>query len=314
MQAPPSWPEVLATTARLWLARHVHRPGRGLRLAWLTVLILAITTAAGLVAARQDLVGASSDRGMSGAADGASWSAAVRGRAAGWLARQAGGNVTVACDPVMCAALAARGFPAANLMRIASGRAGLPSVDLIVATQAVRGYFAGSLASEYAPLVIASFSAGPAHIQIRQVAPGGAAAFLRQFANGRVALRQAAAELLKNSHIMVSAAARAALVAGQVDGRLLTVLAALAARQPLRVLGFADANPGAAPSVPMRTMLLAGSDPAAHRPAVAYGRSLVRFLNAQPAPYHPARCSMLRQSSGPDVIGISFAAPSPAGL
>src|SRR5262249_56525589 len=53
----PSWPAVLATTARLWLARHMHRPGRGLRLACLTVLILAINTAAGLVAAQQDLLG-----------------------------------------------------------------------------------------------------------------------------------------------------------------------------------------------------------------------------------------------------------------
>jgi hypothetical protein len=283
-------------------------------LAWLTVLILAITTAAGLLAARQDLLGASSGSRMSGGGDGASWSSAVRGRAAGWLARQAGGNVTVACDREMCAALAARGFPAADLMRIAPGRTGLPRADLIVATQVVRGYFAGRLASEYAPLVIASFGVGPAHIQIRQVAPDGTAAFLRQIANGQVTLRHAAAELLKNSRIMVSAAAREALVAGRVDGRLLTVLAALAGRQPLRVLGFADANPGAAPSVPMRTMLLSGSDPAAHRPAPAYGRSLVRFLNAQPAPYHPARCSMMRQPSGPDVIGISFAAPSPAGL
>lgn len=310
----PSWPAVLATTARLWLARHVHRPGRGLRLACLTVLTLAIATAAGLFAAQQDLLGTSSGSQVSGGAPDASSSAAVRGLAAGWLARQVGGDVIVACDPVMCAAMAASGFPAARLMPLAPGRAGLPSADLVVATQAVRGYFAGRLAREYAPLVIASFGAGPAQIQIRQVAPGGAAAFLRRFDNGRIALRQAATELLKNSRITVSATARAALVAGRVDGRLLTVLAALAARRPLRVLGFTDANPGAAPGVPMRTMLLAGSDPTAHLPGPAYGRSLVRFLGAQPAPYHPARCSMMRQSSGPDAIGISFAAPSPAGL
>jgi hypothetical protein len=137
---------------------------------------------------------------------------------------------------------------------------------------------------------------------------------MRQFANGQVALRQAAAELLQNSRIRVSATATAALVAGRVDGRLLTVLAALAAREPLRVLSFADTNPGAAPGVPVRAMLLAGSDPAAHLPAPAYGRSLVRFLDAQPAPYHPAQCSMVRRPRGPTAISISFAAPSPAGL
>jgi hypothetical protein len=299
---------------RLWLARHVHHPGRGPRLAWLTALILAVTTAAGLAAARQDLVGAPSVSQPGGGANGASWPAAVRGLAAGWLARQAGGNVIVACDPVMCAALAAKGFPAAHLMHIAPGRAALPGADLVVATQTVRGHFTSRLASEYAPLVIASFGTGPAQIQIRQVAPDGAAAFLRQFANGQIALRQAATELLKNSRITMSATARAALAAGRVDGRLLTVLAALAARQPLRVLGFTDTNPGAAPGVPMRTVLLAGSDPTAGLPALAYGRSLVRFLDAQPAPYHPAQCSMMRESSGPGAIGISFAAPSPAGL
>ena len=38
------------------------------------------------------------------------------------------------------------------------------------------------------------------------------------------------------------------------------------------------------------------------------------ILAAQAAPYHPAQCSIVRQSRGLYVIRIGFAAPSPAGL
>src|SRR5262249_47402425 len=143
-------------------------------------------------------------------------------------------------------ALAARGVAAANMVPLVPGRAGPISADLVVATQTVRGQFGSRLAKFCAPLVIASFGAGPAQIQVRQVAPGGVASFQRQLSTGRSALQQASAELLRNSRIELSAAARAALVAGRVDGRLLTVLAALAGGRPVRVVGFRDTNPGGA--------------------------------------------------------------------
>jgi len=200
------------------------------------------------------------------------------------------------------------------MVPVRPGEAGPPSADLVVATQAVRDHFGGRLAGIYAPLVIASFGTGRAQIQIRQVARDGVASFQRRLSSGRSVLRQASAELLRNSRIKLSAAARTALVAGRVDGRLLTVLAALAGRQPIRVLGFGDTNPGAAPGVPVRGMLLAGPVPAAHARADRYGRSLVRFLRAQPAPYNPAQCSMVRRSRGSYAIRVGFAAPSPAGL
>ena len=297
---------------RLWVAR--HSPRRRLWLACLIVLILAIALAAGLIAARRGLVGTSGGPELSGDGAHGSRPAVIRGLAAGWVASQIADNVTLACDPAMCTALAARGFPTANLVSIAPGSAAFPHADLVVATQAVRARFGDRLSRVLAPLVIAGFGTGPAQIQIRQVAPHGAATFRRQFRNGQAALRWAAAELLKNTRIIVTPAARAALVAGRVDGRLLAVLAALAARRPIRVLGFTDTNPGAAPGVPMRAMLLAGSDAAAHLPAPVYARSLLRYLVGQPPPFHPARCSMVRRPGGLDAISVSFPAPSPTGV
>src|SRR5262249_57362395 len=79
----PSWPAVLATTVRLWLARHAHRPGRGLRSAWLTALILAVAAAVGLAVARQDLVGASSGSQLRAGAHGACGPGAGPGVGAG---------------------------------------------------------------------------------------------------------------------------------------------------------------------------------------------------------------------------------------
>ena len=69
----------------------------------------------------------------------------------------------------------------------------------------------------------------------------------------------------------LSAPARAALVAGRVDTRLLITLAAMAAQGPVDVLAFGGAAPGASPGVPLRTAELAG-------PAGPSGRSYVRSV------------------------------------
>src|ERR1700727_788180 len=231
--AEPSWPNVLATTFRLWLERRGLRgpaaPAAGPRSAWrrfgLLGLVLVIFAAGALTVAlvRQASPGHPADPG-GGSLQPA---AAARADAADWVAGQVSRGAIVACDPVMCAALQARGFPAGNLLALGPSAADPLGSTVVVATAAVRNQFAGRLATEYAPVVLVSFGSGTARVQILVTAQDGAAAY-RQELQADVRARQAGgARLLGNSAITSSAQARAALAAGQVDARLQMTLAAM---------------------------------------------------------------------------------------
>ena len=173
--------------------------------------------------------------------------AATRQQAAAWVASQVSGDAIVACDPAMCAVLLARGVSAGNLLVLRSAASDPLGSDVVLATPAVRSQFGARLASVYAPQVIASFGSGALRIDVRAVAPDGAAAFQSALAADLAARRAAGSQLLRNSRISASPGARAALLAGQLDSRLLITLAAMAAAGPLRIESFGGSGPGAGP-------------------------------------------------------------------
>jgi hypothetical protein len=235
---------------------------------------------------------------------------AIRSRAAAWVARQVSPDAIVACDPDMCSALLAQRIAPGNLLELRSGAPDPLGADVLVATAAVRSQFGRRLASVYAPAVLASFGSGRLRIAVHAVAPDGAAAYWAGLASDLRARREAGLELLGNPHVRVSAAARTELQAGQVDSRLLTTLAALAARESVQVTAFGDSGPGASAGVPLRSAVITvpgSADPA----AVA---DLLTFVRAQRPPYLPARSVIEPGAAGASVLSIQFAAPSPLGL
>lgn len=315
----PSWPTVIATTLRLWFERH---PVPGKWLTWKRCGVLAIVlvsavaagvawlavgraaTSAPAVAPRE-----TSARSVpSGAAYPGALGAAIamRARAAQWIARQVAPSAIVACDPAMCATLQANGLPAARLLVLGIAAADPLGSDVVVATPAVRNQFGGRLATVYAPPVIARFGSGAAQIDVRAIAPSGAAAYESAHAADRLARVDAGRQLLRNAHIAASAAARAALRSGDVDPRLLITLAALAAQQPLRIIAFDDPSPGA-PAVPLRGAELAAAHPGNR--AGARLRSMLSFLRAQRAPFLPLHASVESNAE----VSFEYAAPSPLG-
>ena len=319
----PSWPTVIATTVRLWLERHGVTGRRAVRLRRLFVLtaVLVAVLATGLVAVvvRDAVVhrGPTSASVVprkaspvvaAAAAAELRVAAATRGQAAGWTARQVSSDAIVACDPAMCAALEASGLPASRLLMLGTATGDPLGSDVVVATPAVRNEFGARLGGVYAPLVIASFGAGAGRIDVRAIAPDGAAAYESGLAADRSARTAAGGQLLRNRRIKVSAAARAALAGGDVDSRLLVTLAALAAEQPLRIVAFGDPSPGVSAAVPLRSAQIASTRAPARRSAAL--RSMLSFLNAQRAPYEPAQASI----AGTSVLNVEFAAPSPLGL
>ena len=240
--------------------------------------------------------------------------AAVRGQAVSWVAGQVGRNVSVACDAIVCSSLATHGFPAGNLTVLQPTAPDPYGSVLVIATADVRSQFGSKLSSVYAPEVIASFGAGTSRIDIRVIAPQGPAAFRTAMSADLAARRSSGAQLLRNSRITVSAAARTQLASGLVDARLLTTIAFLAGQHPIDIVGFAAVAAGADADVPTRTAYLAESDDAANLSSSAYVSVLESVLRAQIPPYVPFSFGSTQLTSGQPVLQIEFAAPSPLGL
>jgi hypothetical protein len=233
-------------------------------------------------------------------------SAATRGKAAVWVTGQVAASAIVACDPAMCSALQADGLPAARLLVLGTAAADPLGSDVVVATPAVRNQFGARLQSVYAPAVIASFGTGAGRIDVRAIAPDGTAAYLAALAADRRSRISAGGQLLRNPRITATTAARRALSAGDVDPRLLMMLAALAVEQPVRISAFGDPSPGASPVVPLRSAQLA--PPGAK--AAASLRSMLSFIDAQQQPFRPLRAAL----AGSSALTVEYAAPSPLGL
>jgi hypothetical protein len=147
------------------------------------------------------------------------------------------------------------------------------------------------------------------------------------------ARRQAGSQLLRNSEISLTAAARRELAAGDVDPRLLITLVTLAALRGVRVLSFGGNAAGASAGMPLCSAELAdpaGLPGAAGEPASAgakradatparaasasYFQSVLSFLRAQRAPFLAAAMRRIRLPDGQAALIVAFASPSPLGL
>jgi hypothetical protein len=163
-------------------------------------------------------------------------------------------------------------------------------------------------------VLLASFGSGANLVEVRTAPPGGSAAYQRAAAADLAARRSAGAQLRHSQRIGVAGPAAAQLQAGQVDSRLLIMLAMLASQHPWRVVAFGGASPGVAVAqAPFRQVTITGPDAG----DLAASLALVR---AQNAPYQPAQAAIVRLPGGQGVprgqpaLRIDFAAPSPLGL
>jgi hypothetical protein len=206
----------------------------------------------------------------------------------------------------MCRQLRQDGFPAARLKALPVTAPDPLGSDVVVATAALRSQFGARLAADYAPQVIASFGSGAARVDVRTVAPGGAAAFQAQLAAEQASQVSAGRQLLGNQNIKPSPAARAALHAGQVDPRLLAILSALSHQGTARVASFSRA-PGASVGVPRRGAVITTSSAAARS-------AILAFLHAQQGDYRPATAVATTTASGQPAVTLDYDAPAPAGI
>ncbi|HMH94267.1 MAG TPA: hypothetical protein VK586_24690, partial [Streptosporangiaceae bacterium] len=316
----PSWPSVIATTLRLWLQRRIgRRPGARRRAAVFGSVII-VFAAGGLTFALAQRSPAPAPRPARSSAPpqlspGAVAAAtANRQAAATWVAAQVSHSVVVACDPVMCAALQADGFPAGDLLSVSASANDPLGSAVVVSTTALRNQFGPRLPDVYAPVVLATFGTGQARVDIRVEAPDGGQAYLVTQRADQLARQASGQQLLANKNLRVSAAAGEEIAAGNLDTRLLITLATLAAQvHRVNVIAVGDSGPGASAGVPLRMLeistLVAPGHPGQN---ASYLKAVLAFLKAQRPPFL-ASVSVLHQG-GDTIVQVEFAAPSPLGL
>ncbi len=308
------------TTLSLWASRRL--PGaRRSRALLLIVCVLAVGAAAVVVVqftstsspaprvlspSRPDQVGPSRSAGTAGSAAVAAV-AAVRSQAAAWIADQVGSAGTIGCDPLMCAALTAHGVAAGRLLPLGPAASTAPGADVIAASPLSRAGL-----SQEAPALLASFGAGGSLIEVRATSPGGPAGYQAALAADVAARRSAGAQLLRSRRFEVGAPGTGQIQAGQVDSRLLIMLALLASQRSWRVIAFAGASPGVPlTQAPFRQVIITG----AGGPDGAGGlAAALALLDAQRAPYQPAQAATVHLADGQAGLRIDFAAPTPLGL
>jgi eukaryotic-like serine/threonine-protein kinase len=238
--------------------------------------------------------------------------AAARTLAIAWILHQVSRAAVVGCDSQVCADLASRGVPSANLLTLGPGSNDPLGCDLVVATADIRAQYRARLASVYAPATIASFGSGNARIDIRLVYPGGTAKYLTDERAALRARKAADAQLLTNRQVTLSAVARAQLLSGDIDPRLPLLIVAMArAGHPVHIVDFVDQSPGGGPASLLRSVDLATVDRAAHLTRAAYLGWMRAFIAAQRAEYRPAWSQPVTLRSGQAVLQIGYGAPSP---
>jgi hypothetical protein len=281
---------------------------------WLGAGIAALIVIPALVLGSLAVVAVRHLTGTRAAGASASQEAMVRGEAAAWVGEQVSPGSTVSCDRVMCAVLAARGFPRRDLLVIGPVSPDPRHSAVVVETAAVRALFGTSLDLAWAPGVLASFGSGSASITVRVVASHGAVAYQTALLGDRVASEVAGARLLADSRISVPAAVRAQLTAGLVDLRLLSALTALSTHLPVSLVDFGNVGPGASAGVPFRFADLSQPSQAADLTQAAYVRAVRSYLDGLKTTSRPVRMVRVVLPGGQAVLRVEFTAPSPLGV
>lgn len=309
----PSWATVAVTTVRLWRQRHSHQNRRRRQRG---VLVLSAVAAMGLGALitlafthqgeqAQKASSAQPTELAPSTPSALQIASANRDQAAAWIAQQVLPSVLIGCDPLMCQALEAANVSASRLSVVQPSAPDPLGVEVIVATPALQSQFGPRLATVYAPLVLASFGSGVQRIDIRYLPPGGTAAFDASLAAAKRSRIQAGQQLLSNKHVQASAQARGALLAGDVDPRLLITLGLLAHEIPVQLVLFDDPSPGASSAVPLRGAEIGASASAGLSAITAF---LAQQTTYQPSQYHEVRIA------GAQVVTVQYDAPGPLGL
>jgi len=217
----------------------------------------------------------------------------------------------------MCSEFAAGGLPHSQETQLALNSWSLSGASLIAVTPRLRQLFAAqpSFGADVAPVVLASFRSGRALVTIQPVGLNGGTAYQAAFSQDVQERIQVGDQLLNSGKVIAAPKARAALVAGDVDPRILLAIQALSQQlSAVKIASFGNSGPGASPGVPFRAANFVATDLSAGETPAAYLQQMIAVLRAHasfPAISHATPVTM---ANGQLAVGIMYFAPSPLGL
>ena len=278
-------------------ARHGSRRSRWRRRAPILLAAVLLVAAAGVLAFNLPRHGAASERLAGSHAQlnhELAAETAARKKAVTWILQQVSRAAVVSCDPQVCAELVSAGFPSANVLTLGPGSNDPLGSALVVATGPDPSPFRDPTGLRLRP-------GHNRQLRLRDRQDRHPAGLSRRHRHVRPDERTAlpgrktvGVELLANSNIKASAAARAQLLSGDVDPRLPQLLAIMAGRHPVHIVDFVDQSPGGGPASLLRSVDLATVDSAAHLTRAAYLGWMQAFIGAQRAEYHLHPCDRSR--------------------
>ena len=320
--AQPSWGTVLVTTFRLGVQRRMQKTRWRVLTGLVAAVILFAAGALTVVLIKGNPAsnapgtqgGSTAQGGTAGGGGGALAAVALaRKQAANWIVTQVNTDETIGCDPMMCAALEAAHVQANRLIMLGPDEPDPLGSEILLDTGTLQAQFGPRLESVYAPVSLAAFGTGAAHVEVRLVTPNSAQIYLRQLARDVAARKAAGTEMLRNHSVHASPAASNQLIAGQVDTRLLVTLVTLAHSYPVDIISFGTNQAGASPGIPLRSAEIAGAPGPGSTPATSV-QTLRGFVSAQQPPYRPSTIVAVQTASRRTVLRIEYPAPSLLGL
>ncbi len=193
-----------------------------------------------------------------------------------WIETNLAHETPIGADPAVSQDLRADGFTALP---------GLPSNDqdwhaqaYLISTPSARAAASGDVADALAASApVALFGQGADRVEVRKVDPSGAADLKSRMATDRSQRLQAGTSLLRNKHIHPNGAAKKTLTSGSLDLRADTVLAVLADKGDIQLIGLPQDPAEAAAGLPVRDLTVTAPNTSA----------LTITLDALPVSYRP---------------------------
>ena len=246
--------------------------------------------------------GTAPDRSRSGGSGDGAVSAATAAAVAAWITDNVAPSARVLAPEPVAAALRSSGRWPGQI--VPPDDADETPVDIAVGVSGADALDAAAPTER--SLRLAGFADGDRTVEVREVAPGDVDTADERLQLDLDARRAAGAALASNPRVRATPGASAVLRAGQVDARLLSVLAGLSATHTFDVDAF-PIGPETDPTAPRRTARLSDVD-GDSAPAGAT-TTAEQWLQAQRAPFRPTSATTADGS-----LEIRYLAPSPLGV
>jgi hypothetical protein len=236
-------------------------------------------------------------------------------RAEAWLAGNLGADQRLLIDQQGADDLLGRGITEGRVISVPTSGplpealAGWREYDYLVSSPVLRGQL-GRLPSVQAALdssmPVAAFGADADMVEIRRIVPGGVVDGPADELAARGLRLRAGGALASNPNVSGSPDALDALRSGQVDERLLNVLATYAVQHQVRIADFPAIDGEDDAGMPRRiaTVDRVDGDPVAAGSAGA--ASLDAFLGSQVKSYRPASVAVDPPGTDPPVVRITY--------